>query len=130
MRKANKCPLPPTVTGGFRLFSAESAFNVWGCFYGTLVNAFVLFQGDPGKAGAAGYRGDEGPPGPEVSSMGHTHTHTRCTSGRVFPISLLHSSFRGQTDREESKDLPETEAQWAPRLVWEADVPPFLLSDF
>lgn len=41
---------------------------------------------------------------------------------RMFPVWLFHSSSRDQKDREESKDLLETEAQWAQRLVWGADV--------
>lgn len=40
----------------------------------------------------------------------------------VFPVLLSHSSSRGQKDQEELKDLLETEAHWAQRLVWEADV--------
>ena len=57
----------------------------------------------------------------EIQMFEHSTHHTSYVSCLILPL-------RGQKDREESKDLPETEAQWAPRLVWEADVLPFLFS--
>lgn len=108
-------------------------------FYWILVNAFCCFPGRawqerrcwlqrrwrptwtwsqfPGTHTCTAYSHSNTPAwrDPSVFNM----LHIAC---RMFPVWLFHSSSRDQKDREESKDLLETEAQWAQWLVWEADV--------